>query len=388
MIPTKISFTTARACIAIGQANPPPNIAMPFCPVPHTSRDQIWLSLGLAAGCAAGYFFNARNNTTTTTAAASTSNNTTTQGSDGSTIYEVNCHVDNSVVDEFKSWLVPHYKEILKLQGFQSAEMFQVEREVDTTPNVLFVLGGPGAGKGTQCGNIVANYDYEHISAGDCLREERNNPNSENGALINDYIKRGAIVPVAITVALLLKKMQKSPKTKFLIDGFPRNADNLQGWYDVVGDKANVLGVLFFDCAEETMTARLLGRADKAEKAGQARRKDDNLESIKKRFRTYQTATRPIIQTYATMGKCMTVDANAGSIDAIFAAVKPIIEAIDAKLVQTPQTTLTNIYRVDTRAQLEDYFVNHAARLRGDGLKAFAGKFTADRRVMKSIAKV
>ena len=84
----------------------------------------------------------------------------------------------------------------------------------------------------------------------------------------------------------------------------------------------------------------------------------------------------------------MTVDANAGSIDAIFAAVKPIIEAIDAKLVQTPQTTLTNIYRVDTRAQLEDYFVNHAARLRGDGLKAFAGKFTADRRVMKSIAKV
>ena len=308
-----------------------------------------------------------------------------TTGTDHSTIYEVNCHVDTAVVEEFKTWLTPHYEEILKLNGFQSAEMFQVEAEPDNTPNVLFVLGGPGAGKGTQCGNIVANYDYEHISAGDCLREERNNPKSENGALINDYIKRGAIVPVEITIALLLKKMQNSPKTKFLIDGFPRNANNLQGWYDVVGDKANVEGVLFFDCSEKTLTSRLLGRA---EKAGKNKRADDNLESIQKRFRTYQTATRPIIQTYENMGKCMTVDANAGTIEEIFQTVRPIIETLDSKLTKTPQTTITSIYRIDERAQLDDYFENHAARLRGDGLKVFAGKFTADRRVMKSIAKL
>jgi UMP-CMP kinase len=308
-----------------------------------------------------------------------------TNGTDGATIYEVNCHVDTDVAEDFKVWLKPHYEEILKLDGFQSAEMFEVEREPDNTPNVLFVLGGPGAGKGTQCGNIVANYDYEHISAGDCLREERNNPDSENGALINDYIKRGAIVPVEITIALLLKKMQNSPKTKFLIDGFPRNANNLQGWYDVVGDKANVEGVLFFDCSEETLTSRLLGRAAAA---GKNRRKDDNIESIKKRFRTYQTATRPIIQTYENMGKCITVDANTGTIEEVFDSVKPIIEAMDAKLTKKPQTTITSVYRVAEREQLEDYFNNHAKRLRGDGLKAFAGKFSADRRVMKSIAKV
>ena len=56
--------------------------------------------------------------------------------------------------------------------------------------------------------------------------------------------------------------MNASPKRKFLIDGFPRNANNLQGWYDVVGDSANVEGVLFFDCSEETLTKRLLGRAE------------------------------------------------------------------------------------------------------------------------------
>jgi UMP-CMP kinase len=308
-----------------------------------------------------------------------------TQGTKGETIYEVNCHVDSDVADAFKAWLRPHYAELLKLDGFQTAEMFEVEAIPDDTPNVLFVLGGPGAGKGTQCANIVANYDYEHISAGDCLRAERNNPNSENGALINDYIKRGAIVPVEITIALLLKKMKSSPKSKFLIDGFPRNADNLTGWYNVVGDKANVEGVLFFDCSEATLTKRLLGRA---EAAGANRRKDDNIESIRNRFTTYAEKTRPIIETYANMGKVMTVNANDGTIDEIFSTVKPIIEKIDEKLTKKPTTTITSIYRVDSRAQLTDYFDNHAARLRGDGLKAFSGKFTADRRVMQSVDKL
>ena len=73
-------------------------------------------------------------------------------------------------------------------------------------PNVLFVLGPPGAGKGTNCEKLVEHYGYFHISAGDCLREERKNPNSKDGELINTYIKEGKIVPVEITIALMLKK--------------------------------------------------------------------------------------------------------------------------------------------------------------------------------------
>ena len=41
-------------------------------------------------------------------------------------------------------------------------------------------------------------------------------------------------------------------------------------------------------------------------------------------------------------------------------------------------------YRVDSRQQLDQYFEIHAAKLRGDGLKAYGGKFTVDRRIMKS----
>ena len=39
-----------------------------------------------------------------------------------------------------------------------------------TTPRVVFVLGGPGAGKGTQCANIVRDYGWVHLSAGDLLQ--------------------------------------------------------------------------------------------------------------------------------------------------------------------------------------------------------------------------
>ncbi len=50
--------------------------------------------------------------------------------------------------------------------------------------HVVFVLGGPGAGKGTQCANIVREYGWVHLSAGDLLRAERET-GSENAAMIN-----------------------------------------------------------------------------------------------------------------------------------------------------------------------------------------------------------
>lgn len=40
-------------------------------------------------------------------------------------------------------------------------------------------------------------------------------------------------------------------KFRFLIDGFPRNEDNLQGWNTVMDGKADVKFVLFFDCSNE-----------------------------------------------------------------------------------------------------------------------------------------
>lgn len=81
-------------------------------------------------------------------------------------------------------------------------------------PKVVFVLGAPGAGKGTQCSKIVEEFGYVHLSAGDLLREERQRPGSEFGELIEDCITNGKIVPVEVTCSLLENAINKSIKVK------------------------------------------------------------------------------------------------------------------------------------------------------------------------------
>ena len=87
--------------------------------------------------------------------------------------------------------------------------------------SVLYVLGGPGAGKGTQCANLVRDYGFTHLSAGDLLRAEQDREGSEFGGMIKEYIADGKIVPMEVTVQLLENAMMDKDKGKgrFLIDG-------------------------------------------------------------------------------------------------------------------------------------------------------------------------
>merc|ERR1712170_155930 len=172
-------------------------------------------------------------------------------------------------------------------------------------PNVVFVLGAPGAGKGTQCTNIVDKFGYVHLSAGDLLRQERKSEGSQYGELIEHHITNGTIVPVAITCSLLERAMQQSEKNDFLIDGFPRNEDNLTGWNEAVGDKVNLKFVLFLDCSQDTCLERCLKRG-----AAGSGRTDDNEESLKKRFNTYMNATMPIIKHFESKDLVKKIDTD------------------------------------------------------------------------------
>ena len=76
-------------------------------------------------------------------------------------------------------------------------------------PVVFFILGRPGSGKGTQCANLVEQYGFVHISAGDLLRKERQS-GSENAEMINQICLAGKIVPSTITCGLLKKAMEEA----------------------------------------------------------------------------------------------------------------------------------------------------------------------------------
>lgn len=184
--------------------------------------------------------------------------------------------------------------------------------------NVIFVLGGPGAGKGTQCENIVRDFGYVHLSAGDLLREERQRPGSQFGEEIDTHIKNGTIVPVQITCSLLKRAMESSGKDRFLIDGFPRNQDNLDGWNKEMSDVATVIRVLFFNCPEQVCVERCLSRGKTSG------RTDDNEESLKKRIKTYNESTMLIIEHYRKLNLVSEIDAG-NSPDAVFEDVKKVL---------------------------------------------------------------
>lgn len=189
--------------------------------------------------------------------------------------------------------------------------------------DVIFVLGGPGSGKGTQCGRLVDEFGLTHLSVGELLREARTDGSSD-GKLIDEYIKEGKIVPVALSLGLLRKAMDGSASSHpILVDGFPRNADNVEGWDALMQDAADVQCCLFLDCPEKEQEKRLLLRG---ETSG---RSDDNLESARKRFKTYLTETMPVVEHFEKQGKLRRVAAEL-SPDAVYELTRTaVIDLID-----------------------------------------------------------
>jgi len=60
---------------------------------------------------------------------------------------------------------------------------------------IIFVVGGPGSGKGTHCTRLSVEFNLCHLSVGDLLREEAAK-GSERGKILDDYMKEGKIVPM------------------------------------------------------------------------------------------------------------------------------------------------------------------------------------------------
>lgn len=182
---------------------------------------------------------------------------------------------------------------------------------------VIFVLGGPGCGKGTQCEKIVAKYGYTHLSSGDLLRDEVQS-GSDRGKALNAIMEKGELVPLEVVLDLIAEAMLKkvSESKGFLIDGYPR--EQAQG----VQFEQNILPctkVLYFEVPDEVMVERLLNRAKTSGRV------DDNEETIKKRLNTFHKHSEPVIGYYKD--KCSTIPAL-GSPDEVFAQVQTALSAI------------------------------------------------------------
>ena len=163
--------------------------------------------------------------------------------------------------------------------------MSRVATNLKDAPKVIFVVGGPGSGKGTYCVRLAKDRNLPHLSTGDLLRAEMK-AQSALADEIRSYTSAGKLVPTRIVIQLLRNEFEKESRKLFLIDGFPRNQENHDMWQEMCQDIV-VDRLLHFTCPEEELIRRIMNRGEG--------REDDNEATLKTRLKSFREETLPVV---------------------------------------------------------------------------------------------
>ena len=187
----------------------------------------------------------------------------------------------------------------------------------------LILFGPPGAGKGTQSEQLIDAYNLKHISTGDLLRAERK-AGTELGVKANEYIAKGELVPDEVVVGMVRNFMKEHSSSKgFIFDGFPRTtpqAEALDNLLSEFGAKIDI--VLGLEVIEDELVKRLLLRGETSGRAD-----DQSEETIRNRFKEYQTKTLPLMDYYTKKNSYVGVN-GMGEIDHIQSSLREEINKV------------------------------------------------------------
>ncbi len=157
----------------------------------------------------------------------------------------------------------------------------------------ILILGAPGAGKGTQANLLANRLQIEHISTGEILRDSIQK-NTAIGQQAKQYVTAGDLVPDETMVSMIDERLQQEDvRAGFILDGFPRNLAQLEKLREKMASRREQIDlIIHIDLAEKILYERLLLRAKKEG------RTDDSPLIIKKRMKTHQKYTIPVIDFY------------------------------------------------------------------------------------------
>jgi len=167
----------------------------------------------------------------------------------------------------------------------------------------LLLIGPPGAGKGTQAARLAEAYGIPAISTGDIFRENVKNE-TELGREAKGFMDRGEYVPDSLTNALVRDRLsQPDAKNGFLLDGYPRTADQVAELDDILAEQGSALTAVVQLVADtDEVVRRLLNRAIEQGRA------DDTEEVIRHRMDVYAEQTAPLIDVYSSRNLVREVD--------------------------------------------------------------------------------
>jgi len=187
-------------------------------------------------------------------------------------------------------------------------------------PQVILIIGGPGAGKGTICNYIINDYNFVGtFSTGDLLRNIVKEKKVEGWEKLDIDMKEGKLISSERVLLYLKDAILNSDKKFILVDGYPRNKENIEVWDKIMTDIVDVKAVLFFDCKEELMKKRIYGRKD-----GRA---DDNEDTINRRIRVFEKETKPLCPIFEKKGILITINCNQ-KMEYIYEDVKKVLKEL------------------------------------------------------------
>jgi adenylate kinase len=219
------------------------------------------------------------------------------------------------------------------------------------SPKALYIvlLGGPGAGKGTQAERLSDALRIPQVSTGDLFRVNLKGE-TELGLLAKGFMDRGELVPDEVTVGMVRERLSRQDCARgAILDGFPRTVAQAEALDALLADLGfELAAVPYIKVTEDVLLARLAGRwtcracgamyhqlfgppqeAGICDRCGGElyQRPDDTPETQKHRIEVYFEQTAPLINFYRDRGLLVEVDGRPG-IDEIQAELLNIVRGL------------------------------------------------------------
>ena len=196
----------------------------------------------------------------------------------------------------------------------------------------IIMLGAPGTGKGTVASLLAKELGIPQVSTGDIFRKNIKEK-TELGKLAESYISKGNLVPDDVTIDLVKNRLKESDaKEGVILDGFPRTVRQAEELDKILqNNQSEVDIVINLVTPEEEIVERIENRRVCPEckavynlklnppsqegicdKCGHelVQRKDDNVDTIKSRIKTYIDVTSPLIEYYEKKEKLYTAEVS------------------------------------------------------------------------------
>ena len=214
----------------------------------------------------------------------------------------------------------------------------------------IVLLGGPGAGKGTQSEFLIEKFGMLHISTGDLLRDAVANK-TESGLKAKSYMDAGDLVPDDVIVGIMKDKFSTSDISNGLIlDGFPRTVEQAKALDEMLAElNTQIDKAILIDTPNDVIINRIcsrrmckdcghigsvLGLSDEdadnyvcPDCGGEMyQRDDDNEATVKNRIEVYEQKTAPLIDYYSNQNKLEKVDGSAPSPKEVFNNLQKLVD--------------------------------------------------------------